>query len=159
MIKLENVKKEEEGLLHNLMQFYIYEFSRYKPSITLEPEGTYLPFDLNKYWNDPAFQAFFITYETELAGFALVENEPAVKTIQEFFIMAKYSGRGFGKEAAAMLFNLYPGHWTLSQIEANYPAQAFWRKLIHRLTNGKMVERYDEDRNSIQEFHTDSFVK
>ncbi|MDQ1146458.1 hypothetical protein QE429_003285 [Bacillus sp. SORGH_AS 510] len=43
MIELVRVLKEEEQILHNLMQFYIYEFTQFLPTITLEETGLYKP--------------------------------------------------------------------------------------------------------------------
>jgi len=39
MINLVKVLKEDENILHNLMQFYIYEFTKFLPEITLEDNG------------------------------------------------------------------------------------------------------------------------
>ncbi|PAE16137.1 hypothetical protein CHH91_10935 [Virgibacillus sp. 7505] len=50
MVHIKIVKNSEETMLHNLMQFYIYEFSKYNPEIKLEKDCTYKPFDLSRYW-------------------------------------------------------------------------------------------------------------
>ncbi|MGG3562987.1 GNAT family N-acetyltransferase [Neobacillus rhizosphaerae] len=158
MIELVRVLKEEEQCLHNLMQFYIYEFAQYLPTITLEENGLYKPFDLTPYWSRPNLHPFFIKKENELIGFALVESasETEPNTILEFFIIRKYNGKGFGKLVATRLFNMFPGKWQITQIEKNYPAQAFWRSTISSFTNGNYSEKYDEKRRSIQEFEIKS---
>lgn len=158
MIILEKALKHEEYILHNLLQFYIYEFSNYIPEIKLEQDGAYEPFNLDEYWNNENFHAFFIKFEKEFIGFALVESETneIPNTIHEFFIISKYSGNGLGRVAASKIFSQFPGNWVITQIEKNYPAQAFWRSTIDTITNGNYVERYDENRKSIQEFHTES---
>jgi predicted acetyltransferase len=154
MIELVRVLKEEEQILHNLMQFYIYEFTQYLPTITFEEKGLYKPFDLTPYWSSPNLHPFFIKKEDELIGFALVESatETEPNTILEFFIIRKYNGKGFGKLAATKLFTMFPGKWHITQIEKNYPAQAFWRSTISSFTKGNYSEKYDEKRRSIQEF-------
>ena len=158
MITIEKVLKEDEYILHNLMQFYIYEFSQYLPSIKLETNGSYMPFQLEDYWLEDNLHPFFVKKEDELIGFVLVESESLISpnTIHEFFIIAKYKGRGYGKIVATKIFNMFPGDWKITQIHKNYPAQAFWRCLIHHLTDGNLKETYDEERRSVQEFHTDS---
>lgn len=158
MIKLEKVTMDKEEILHNIMQFYIYEFGKYHSWLELEQNGSYKRFNLDKYWTDSNFHAYFINREEELIGFALVQSETATSpnSIDEFFIISKYHRKGSGKMAATQIFNLFQGKWVVSQIEKNYPAQAFWRGLIHEITGDKMEERY-ENRNSVQEFHTDSF--
>lgn len=154
MIKLVKVMKNEESILHHLMQFYIYEFSQFIPAITLEDSGSYKPFDLSLYWTSLDHHPFFIKKDEELIGFALVRSAACTEpnTIMEFFIIRKYAGRGYGKIAAAELFKMFPGKWLVTQIEKNVPAQAFWRSIISKVTNGHFKERYDERRRSIQEF-------
>ncbi|HLO12169.1 MAG TPA: GNAT family N-acetyltransferase [Pseudoneobacillus sp.] len=157
MIYLEPVSIEQEQTLHNIMQFYIYEFSQYIPTIKLEDNGSYKPFNLEQYWKNEHLHAFFIKVDSELIGFALVEcglNEP--HSINEFFVMKKYAGKGYGGMAAKELFSMFEGSWKITQIQNNYPAQAFWRKVINQYTNGDYKEYYDENHRSIQEFRSKS---
>jgi predicted acetyltransferase len=156
MIKLVKVMKKEEQTLHNLMQFYIYEFSQYIPAITFEENGTYKPYDLSPYWRSPIHHAYFIKKDEELIGFALVESatESEPNTILEFFIIRKYSGNGYGKIAANEIFRLFPGKWHVTQIEKNEPAKAFWRSTISKFTAGNYRETTDECKRTIQEFET-----
>jgi predicted acetyltransferase len=158
MITIEKVAREDQYILHNLMQFYIYEFSQYLTSIKLESNGSYMPFQLEDYWVEDHLHPFFIKKGEEFIGFALVESESLISpnTIHEFFIIAKYKGRGFGKIAATEIFHLFPGSWMITQVHKNYPAQAFWRGLLFNLTEGNVKESYDKERRSVQEFHTDS---
>ncbi|WP_042148072.1 GNAT family N-acetyltransferase [Paucisalibacillus sp. EB02] len=151
---LQKVEAIEEEVLHNLIQFYIYEFSKYIPSIRVEHNGAYKPFNLEKYWIQNNFHAYFVKEETELIGFALVESaiETSPNTIEEFFIMAKYRGKGYGKKIAKELFSMFPGNWEITQIENNRPAHAFWQGLINDITNGKFIERFEEGKY-IQEFN------
>ncbi|WHY69164.1 GNAT family N-acetyltransferase [Neobacillus sp. SuZ13] len=156
MINLVKVLKEDENILHNLMQFYIYEFTKFLPEITLEDNGLYRPYDLTEFWISPNHHPFFIKQDDELIGFALVENgiEEEPNSILEFFIIQKHAGRGFGKIAANQLFTIFPGKWQITQIEKNYPAQAFWRNTISKFTGGSYSERSDERKRVIQEFDT-----
>jgi predicted acetyltransferase len=41
-----------------------------------------------------------------------------------------YQGRGVGAQAAASLFDQFPGRWTVRQQLVNPAATAFWRKAI-----------------------------
>jgi predicted acetyltransferase len=152
VINLVRVKQEDELTLHNLIQFYIYEFTVFQ-EISLEENGSYAPFDLKPYWTEPNLHAFIILYEGELAGFALIESgEPNV--ILEFFVMRKFYRRGFGKMAAIKLFDQFPGKWSITQVEKNEPARNFWRKVIGEYTGENYIERIDDQNRSIQEFHT-----
>lgn len=157
MIDLVRVKQEDEGILQNLIQFYIYEFTVFQ-EIRLESNGRYAPYDLKPYCTETDLHAFFIVHEGELAGFAMVESgDPNV--ILEFFIMRKFYRRGFGKVAAIKLFDLFHGNWNITQVEKNEPARNFWRKVIGDYTNGNYVEKFDDYNRSIQEFSTGIKVK
>jgi predicted acetyltransferase len=152
VIDLVRVKQEDEEILHNLIQFYIYEFTVFQ-EINLEENGKYAPFDLRPYWTDDNLHAFFISHDGELAGFAMVETgDPNV--ILEFFILRKFYRRGFGKIAAMELFDRFPGKWNITQVEKNEPARKFWRKVIGEYTIGNYIENVDDYNRSIQEFVT-----
>ena len=48
----------------------------------------------------------------------------------EFFVMRKYRRAGLGRRAAAEIFPLFPGEWTVRQQRGNAPATSFWRTAI-----------------------------
>lgn len=154
-IELSKATLEEKSLVHNLSQFYLYEFSNYLPAIQLEADGLYtgLP-NLDTYWNDPNREAFIVRVNEELAGFVLVikgvDDEPS--EIGEFFIMSKFGGKGVGKTIAIKIFELFPGNWLVHQMWNNYRAQAFWRSVIRAYTDGQYHEYYDEQRRPFQKF-------
>ncbi|SDD35512.1 Predicted acetyltransferase [Terribacillus halophilus] len=154
MIHIRKVKKSEEAMLHNLMQFYIYDFSKYISEIKLEDDCTYKPFELSQYWEEKTHHAFFICLDAKIIGFTLVDIEE-INRVLEFFVLASYQSKGVGKAAARKLFESFSGYWKVSQIEKNYPAKAFWRSLIFDVTNGEMEEEYREGK-CIQSFHTSS---
>ena len=152
-IELELVSVEDKQILLNIMQFYIYEFSKYMNIIRLEEDGLYAPFDLDEYWTNPSKHPFFIKVDEEFAGFVLVNSdESSVNSIAEFFVMRKFEGRGVGRTVANSIFDMYQGEWVVTQSEKNYPAQAFWRSTISKYTAGNFSERYDERRRSVQQF-------
>jgi predicted acetyltransferase len=145
-------------IVHNLSQFYLYEFSKYMPAIKLEEHsGLYdgLP-DLDEYWDNPDREAFIIRVDGELAGFVLVikgtADEP--NQIGEFFVMEKFGGKGVGKTAAKRVFDMFPGNWLIHEMWNNYKAQAFWRSIVNSYTKGKYQEYYDEHRRPFQKFNT-----
>ncbi len=69
----------------------------------------------------------------------LNSDAEGTRTISEFFVLKKYAGKEIGKIAAVTVFDLFPGKWNIHQAANNYPAQAFWRKLIYRYTNGAIA--------------------
>ncbi|MEH7443943.1 GNAT family N-acetyltransferase [Bacillus sp. JJ1122] len=141
MVNLVPVTQEEEDTLHHLMQFYIYEFTVFQ-DIKIERNGKYTPFDLMPYWTEPNLHAFFIVHENELAGFSLVE-----------------SGSEDNPHIAVKLFDMFLGKWSITQIEKNEPAKAFWRKIIREYTGDNYTERSDNRNRSIQEFDTALILK
>lgn len=160
MISLVPVKQEDERILHNIMQFYIYEFTMFQ-DIRLEEYGSFAPFNLTAYWNDPDLHAYFIEYKGELAGFSLIEagagGEPNV--IREFFIMRKFNRQGLGQDASIKIFNMFPGAWSVTQVEKNKPATAFWRKVIKEYTNGNFTEELDDKNRPTQLFQSQLLTK
>ncbi|WP_232699163.1 GNAT family N-acetyltransferase [Brevibacillus daliensis] len=158
-ITLEKVTLEEESILQNLVQFYKYEFSIYLDTIKLNDKGLFKPFNLEDYWTKSNYHPFFIKVDGELAGFVLVRSETNTEpnSIEQFFTMKNYNGKGVGRKAAKRIFDMFPGKWKIIQIQKNYPAQAFWRSVISDYTNDNFHERYDEEdaRSSVQEFETD----
>ncbi|MFS0863088.1 GNAT family N-acetyltransferase [Fredinandcohnia sp. 179-A 10B2 NHS] len=155
-IQLHPVQKQEEHVLHNLMQYYIYEFSSYLSIIKVNEDGRYDPFTLDVYWNDDYHHAYFIKVEDELAGFVLVQSEQGEKpnTINEFFVMRGYEGKGIGKVVAKEIFDRFQGNWLVTQSEKNERAKSFWRSVISKYTDGNYSERIDEKKRTIQEFST-----
>ncbi|RHW38027.1 GNAT family N-acetyltransferase [Neobacillus notoginsengisoli] len=156
MLTLIKVDKNQEETLHHLMQFYFYDFSVFKPEIRLETDGTYKRFQLDEYWADEHHHPFFIQLEDELIGFALVTAGlgQSSNSIEEFHIIRKYTGHGYGKIAAQQLFAMFQGKWRITQIQANEPAKAFWRKTIRSYTGGDYTEHTDDHGRTIQEFTT-----
>ncbi|WP_289142865.1 GNAT family N-acetyltransferase [uncultured Brevibacillus sp.] len=157
-ITLEKVAREEEAILQNIMQFYLYEFSKYVKNKKLNEKGLFKPLNLEDYWTKSNYHPFFIKVEGELAGFVLVRSETDTEpnSIEQFFIMTTYNGKGIGRIAAKRIFDMFTGKWKVIQIKNNYPAQAFWRGVISDYTNDNYDERYDEEdeRCSVQEFET-----
>jgi predicted acetyltransferase len=62
--------------------------------------------------------------------------------VEEFFVMRKYRRHGGGSQAAAKLFERFPGRWTVRQQLLNPAATAFWRKAIQQ--RFEEVEHEDE---------------
>jgi predicted acetyltransferase len=121
-----------------MARFYVYDLSRQCGFISKEwmiPEdGLYECFDLKPYFEDPTHRAYLIQVEQELAGFALLNPiGSCVETewkMDEFFILAKFQGKGVGSHVATALFDKHPGRWEVTVIPENQTALSFWRKTI-----------------------------
>jgi predicted acetyltransferase len=154
-IQIRRAAPEEQAVIANLSQFYIYEFGPIMAGITLQDDGTYTPLpDLDAYWTDPNRHPLLVSVDGELAGFVLVEAGHATEpnSINEFFIARKFMGKGVGRQVARQVFDLFRGRWQVTQIRKNYGAQAFWRSVIAEYTGDTFMEYYDAKRRSVQEF-------
>lgn len=153
------VPAREKHLIHNMMQFYLYDFTQFL-DIDLNDQGMFNPYpDLDQYWTqrDRSY-AYVIRYQNKPAGFALVDRMENISEadyyLTEFFIMKKYRRYGLGTWASWQLFDRLQGRWKVTQVSSNLPAQAFWRKVLHAYTNGDYKERVDPERGNPSQYFT-----
>jgi predicted acetyltransferase len=134
---------DDRPVVRRLLQLYHYDFSEFDDS-DVNLHGEYLHRYFDEYWTDEDRRAFLFRVDGALAGFALVfTGDP--HDVAEFFVMRKYRGRGVGAQAAAFLFDQFPGRWTVRQLLSNPAATAFWRKAIrypfHEHEEGSEIEQ------------------
>lgn len=129
-------------IIQNMARFYMNELSRYcsSPSNDLNES-----FDFKNYFEEPSRKAYIIkTEDDELVGFALINKEGTLNDTEynmgEFFILAKFQGKGIGKFVLSKIFQLHPGKWEISVIPENKPALIFWRKTVSKLTRDSYKE-------------------
>lgn len=152
--------KEDETIIANLLQFYIYDFSEFIGGDVNET-GLFEPYaELPDYWNEGSGKfPYLIKSNGKYAGFVLVkkiESNNEGYTVAEFFILRKYRGKGVGKAIARQIFDSYPGQWEVFQRETNQPAQVFWVSVIKEYTNGQFTDHLENARR-VQRFEN-SFV-
>lgn len=137
--------------IQNLARFYVYELSRYSDNLPFwefpedglyEAKDKYFHYD--KYWSEPGYFPFLIRVDGELAGFALVKNKGLTPDIEwnlvEFFIVAKFQGKGIGRAIAKKIFDKFSGMWQLMQMPQNIPAIKFWQSVLNEYTKGQFSE-------------------
>jgi len=67
--------------------------------------------------------------------------------MSQFFVLRRHRTAGVGACAAAAAFDLFPGRWEVRVEALNAPAQAFWRKVVSRYTDGHYSEiAWSDDR-------------
>ncbi len=153
----------EKPILERLMQLYLYDFTEFDGD-DVNDQGLYPNTYLPLYWLEPQRHPFLIRVAGKLAGFVLVRVDidglidppRKVNQIAEFFVLKKYRQGGIGAFAAQATFDQFPGKWEVDQIAENLPAQAFWRKIIARYTNGQFQEVFlnnDNHHGPIQTFN------
>lgn len=145
--------------IQNMARFYVYDISRYCGFISkdwaMPQDGLYECFDLKKYFIDSDKKAYLVKLEDgELVGFVLLDKHSTSGKIDwnmgEFFILAKFQGKGIASEIVKKIWAMHPGKWEVSVIPENKPALAFWRKNISYVTNEKYLGEvktvdYDKD--------------
>jgi len=139
-MELKIVKVTESGseILRNLMSLYLHDMSEFADFLKLNPDGSYKYQNLHFYWEKDELSAFFIKIDSEIAGFILSNKPPFIPddceiSIQEFFILKKFRGKGFGMKAATEFFERFPGKYFIAQLESNKPAIEFWRSVYNRI--------------------------
>lgn len=142
-IELREPSRADRTLLRHMMELYQYDFSEFEDS-DLDEHGRFGYGDLDYFWFEPTHKAFIITVNEKLAGFVLVDNEVCLehseRSLCEFFVMRKYRKQGVGKQVAFEVFNRLPATWEVRVMQANLPAQEFWRKVIAAYTKGAFQE-------------------
>lgn len=68
----------------------------------------------------------------------------------EFFILAKFQGKGVAHQVASEIFKTHPGKWSVAVMPENIKAVKFWRKAIHNIAG----ERYREVFKTAEELKT-----
>lgn len=126
-------------VIQNMAQFYVYDASR-DCGFSISDNGLYEPNNYQAYVTEPAKQAFLVKISDEIAGFLLLNEvgffSNTERKIDQFFILAKFQGKGLGKQIAHQIWNTYPGLWEVSIIPENKAALVFWRKAIAEYTAG-----------------------
>ncbi|MCG7381164.1 GNAT family N-acetyltransferase [Paenibacillus sp. ACRRY] len=157
-MQIELVPRERKQVIRHLMQFYLYDFTKYL-NIDVDSDGIFPEYPgLEAFWEEEGLKfAFLITCDGAPAGFALVERfEPGSKDndyyLTEFFVMQKYRRSGIGTQAAHELFHRFPGRWKVTQVRNNVIAQAFWRKVIGAYTGGRFREKFHPELGNPSQF-------
>ena len=134
-------------LIQHMWLFYIYDMGRecgFIKGWECPADPTFVPDDITSYFKDQARQAYLIKVEDEPAGFVLLNRVSTLPNTQwnmgEFFILAKFQGKGIGSMIARQLWAMHPGSWEISVIPENKSALAFWQKVIAKFTLNCYVE-------------------
>jgi len=160
-IEVQQASLEDKTILRNLMELYAYDSSEFD-QCDVDAHGLFGYNYLDHYWTEPGRYPFLVRVEGRLAGLVLVrtldESENALThSMAEFFILRKYRHQGIGQVVAQQIFDMFPGQWSVAEVENNRPAQSFWRKVISEYTRGNFQEVWsnnDEWKGPVQTFST-----
>ncbi len=137
--KLEKVKSEEKEILYNLLQFALYDGSRYIEN-KLNNKGLFEYHWFNNYFTDKDRLAYFIKSENnEILGFLMINENMKYysngHSIAEFLILPHYRRYHIGKRVAHDIFNMLKGNWEIEPIQNSEEAYLFWKNTIESYTN------------------------
>lgn len=149
-INLIPIRHDDYAAVQNLARFYVYDISKHCGIAedafdwAFPENGLYECFDLSKYWTDTNCKSFLIRINGELGGFVII-NKPDVSpgtdwNMSEFYIVAKFQGKGVGQHVAVQIFEQFKGSWEVLQLPSNKPAIAFWKKVVNTYTKGDYSE-------------------
>lgn len=134
-------------LLSNLLELYIHDLSDVFTHLEIGAEGRFGYPKLPLYFSEPDRRfAYLIRQGPHTAGFALVTRgspvvtTPDVHDVAEFFVLKQYRRAGLGRRAATLLWQQFPGNWTVRVSEGNPAALAFWRRAVTEFTQGSATE-------------------
>lgn len=142
---------EDYPIIQHMWPFYIYDMGRdcgLNKGWDCPANLSFVSDDLTHYFTDPTRQAFLIKIGEELAGFILLNKlgtQPHIDwNMSEFFILAKFQGKGIGRLVAYEIWKTHPGIWEVSVIPENKSALVFWRKVVLAFTTGNYLEEIKE---------------
>ena len=151
-VDLDPVDAARRGVLENLFQLYVHDFSAFLAGqLELDDDGRFPPYPLGDWFDgSPDRSAFFIRADGALAGFALVNRVshsglPLDWNVAEFFVVRKHRRSGVGIAAAHLLWGRYPGTWEAAVARRNLPALAFWRGAVASCPCVAEVQELDRD--------------
>lgn len=157
-VEIAPVTTETKFILHNLFPFYFHDLSQYDDGLDSNEYGLPVwtatggetpktPAECVAYnwWIREECHKFLIRADNKPVGFAIVNPGPKMLTegidydLLDFFLVAKYRGKGIGRQAAVQVFEHYRGVWEVFQLARNTAAIAFWHRVISEYTNGDFL--------------------
>ncbi|MDF2964946.1 MAG: hypothetical protein K0Q51_334 [Rickettsiaceae bacterium] len=129
--------------IQNMARFYVYDRTAFMVWECPE-DGMFECIDFKHYFESIEKKAFLVRVGSELAGFVLLDKETLIDKVDwnmgEFFILAKFQGKGIASQVAQEIFKAHPGNWSVAVMPENIKAVRFWRKIIGEVSKGSYTE-------------------
>jgi predicted acetyltransferase len=143
MVSIIKATLDDYPLIQNMARFYVYDRTAYMGWECPE-NGLFECIDFKHYFENPDEKAFLIKVYDEIAGFVLLDKthllEPVDWNMGEFFILAKFQGKGIASTVARKIFKEHHGKWSIAVMQENIKAVKFWRKIISDASHGNYRE-------------------
>ncbi|CAM4074391.1 MULTISPECIES: GNAT family N-acetyltransferase [Pseudomonas] len=132
------MKVQIKPALEREKQHFEAMLPEYLRELGVDGDYPYLPL----YWQEPGRFAYLLLVEDEIAGFALVRQQPerAVYELAEFYVVSAYRLAGVGHAAAQGLFDLHRGPWELSVLADNLAGLRFWPRVLPAGAHAQTIE-------------------
>jgi predicted acetyltransferase len=142
-IKLLPATIQDYPTIQNMARFYVYDRTPYMGWECPE-SGLFECIDFKHYFEITDEEAFLIRVNNEIAGFVLLDKIHLLKPVDwnmgEFFVLAKFQGKGIASQVAKQIFKEHPGKWSVAVMPENVKAVKFWRKIISDVSRGEYTE-------------------
>ena len=158
VLEVRKAQLQDFPALQQMLELYQYELSDIWPQ-EADPEAKY-GYSLERHKQGERFHAHVAVEGSQYVGFALVA--PAIVTrkegnwMEQFFILKRFRRSGTGYTLAKHVLYSHPGAWEVGQVPANLAAQAFWRRVIEKVTSGGYIEVQVTEgwwQGVVQQFH------
>ena len=158
-VTLQKALDTDRNILRNLYSLYLHDLSRFTESIDIGVDGFFHFDDLDTFWTVEGISPYFIKRKEIIIGFLLLVERPFLKKEKDFgindlFILNKYKGKEFGRQAVSELFQQKHGKYFVVELVENKPAVSFWKKLFDegKIEFEERAEFIDEEPCLIQTF-------
>ncbi len=141
-VQLIKATLDDYPIIQNMARYYVYDRTPFM-GWECQKNGTFECIDFKHYFENPNEKAFLVKIGDELAGFVLLDKMQLIKPVDwnmgEFFILAKFQGKGIAYTIVNQVFKEHLGKWSIAVMPENIKAVKFWRKVASEVT-----DQYDE---------------
>lgn len=129
--------------IQNMARFYVYDRTACMGWECPE-NGLFECIDFKHYFEKTHEKAFMVRVSGEIAGFVLLDKMYLLEAVDwnmgEFFVLAKFQGKGIASQVAREIFEKHPGKWSVAVMPENIKAIKFWRKIIAEVSRRNYTE-------------------
>ncbi len=137
--KITKVESKNKDLLYKLLQFALYDGSKYiENKINNNGKFEYKWFD--NYFTDEDRSSYIIkTITNDIIGFVMINSNIKFKkegnSIAEFLILPTYRRKHIGQKVVFDILNMHKGYWEIEPIENSNEAFSFWENTVKKYTD------------------------
>lgn len=134
---LERITIESKARLENLMSIYLHDLSEFATDLKINEDGKFEYDGLELYFKSEDLTPYFITFQSEVAGFVLFNKGKYVPkdidyVVHELFLLKDFRNKGVANAAVKILLDTYKGKYRIVQISTNKTAVKFWTKFYEK---------------------------